>query len=79
MKKAKSKIVDKSRVLTFISENKMFIAALGGIITGITLTGLLGSERAKQVLGTVASKLVDFNSYKELLSPLFAKNPVQGL
>jgi hypothetical protein len=74
-------------VKSFIEEHKMVIAALGGITVGIALAGLLGNEKAKNLLRTMGNTLVnvsgkfvnDLGGYKQLVTPLFAKSDVQGL
>lgn len=78
--------INKDSIQSFISENKLALAALGGIATGIAVTALLGNERAKNMLLTlgtslkdVSGKLMDdFGGLKDMLSPLLAKN-AQGL
>ena len=74
-------------IKSFLEEHKMVIAALGGITVGIALAGLLGNEKAKNLLRSLGNTLVnvsgkfvnDLGGYKQLVAPLFAKNDVQGL
>jgi len=74
-------------IKSFVEEHKMVIAALGGITVGIGLAALLGNEKAKNILRSLGTTLVnvsgkfvnDLGGYKQLVSPLFAKSDVQGL
>lgn len=74
-------------IKTFVEEHKMVIAAIGGIAVGIALAGLLGNEKAKNLLRSLGNTLIDVSGkfvndlggYKQLVAPLFAKNDVQGL
>ena len=74
-------------IKSFVEEHKMVIAALGGITVGIGLAALLGNEKAKNILRSMGTAIVnvsgkfvnDLGSYKQLVSPLFAKSDVQGL
>jgi len=74
-------------IKSFVEEHKMVIAALGGITVGIGLAALLGNEKAKNILRTMGTAIVnvsgkfanDLGGYKQLVSPLFAKSDVQGL
>jgi len=78
---------DTSRITSFMSEHKMFFAALGGITVGITLASLMGNEKARQTLRSMGTSLADLSGklvndlggYKQLLSPLLAKTEVQGV
>jgi hypothetical protein len=79
--------LDTDSVKSFISENKVLIAAIGGITLGLTVASLLGNEKARQTLRTLGStvagasgKLVSsLGDYKQLLAPLFSKTDVQGV
>ena len=79
--------LDTSRIKTFISDNKILLAALGGITVGLTLASLLGNEKARQVLRSVGSSIADLSGkfvndlggYKQLISPLLGKSEAQGL
>ena len=74
-------------IKSFVEEHKMVIAALGGITVGIGLAALLGNEKAKNILRSLGTTIVnvsgkfvnDLGGYKQLVSPLFAKSDVQGL
>jgi hypothetical protein len=85
--KTETMSMDPNRIKTFISDNKILIAALGGITVGLTLASLLGNEKARQILRSVGSsvaslsgKLVnDLGGYKQLISPLLGKSETQGL
>jgi hypothetical protein len=86
MKNALVKL-DTGRAKTFYEENKLWIAALGGITVGIAVASLLGNEKARQALRTMGTTFADasgrfvnnLGGYKQLLSPLLAKSEVQGL
>lgn len=85
--KTETMSLDPDRIKTFISDNKILFAALGGITVGLTLASLLGNEKARQILRSVGSsvaslsgKLVnDLGGYKQLISPLLGKSEAQGL
>jgi len=85
--KTKIQKLDTGSIKSFVSENKMLIAAIGGITVGITLASLMGNERARQLLRTMGSTLADasgkvvdnFGSYKHLIAPLLSKINVQGV
>lgn len=74
-------------IKSFVEEHKMVIAALGGITVGIALAALLGNEKAKNILRSMGTAIVnvsgkfvnDLGGYKQLVAPLFAKSDVQGL
>lgn len=79
--------LDMSRIKTFVSENKVLIAGVGGLALGLTLASLMGNERARQILRSMGSTIADLSSkfandvggYKQLIAPLFSKSDVQGL
>ena len=79
--------LDTRRVKTFFEENKLWIAALGGITVGITVASLLGNEKARETLRKMGSTFADasgklvnnLGGYKQILAPLFAKTDVQGV
>jgi hypothetical protein len=85
--KRKNIKLDIHRITSFISENKMFFAALGGITVGVTLASLMGNEKARQTLRSMGTSIADLSGkfvnelgeYKQLLSPLLAKSEVQGV
>ncbi|HEX6224222.1 MAG TPA: hypothetical protein VFZ52_07415 [Chryseolinea sp.] len=74
-------------IKSFVEEHKMVIAALGGITVGLALAGLLGNEKAKNILRSVGTTLFnasgkfvnDLGGYKQLVAPLFSKTDVQGV
>lgn len=79
--------LDTSRIKTFISENKMILAAAGGLLAGITIASLMGNEKARQMLRSVGTTVADVSGkfvsnlggYKQMLAPLLTKGEVQGL
>jgi hypothetical protein len=78
---------DTDRIKSFISENKILIAAIGGITLGLTIASLMGNERARQILRSVGSSVADLSGkfvgnlggYKQLIAPLLGKTEAQGL
>jgi hypothetical protein len=79
--------VNTDRIKTFVADNKIIIAAVGGVLVGITLASLAGNEKARQTLRTMGSTIIDLTGkfvsdlggYKQLISPLFSKTDVQGV
>lgn len=49
----------KKELKTFVKSNKVLIAAFGGAAAGLTLAGILGSEKGKEILDTVENAIVD--------------------
>ena len=52
-KKNKNKSFYKKSIQPFLSDNRVLVAALGGAAAGISLAGLLGTEKAKQIIDQV--------------------------
>jgi hypothetical protein len=52
----------KSLYKKLIKGNKVMIAALTGVAAGVTLSNILGTEKAKQILGTVEDSIENFAS-----------------
>lgn len=79
--------LDTSKIKSFVSDNRMVLAALGGITVGLTLASLLGNERARQILRSMGSSIADMSGkfvndlggYKQLIAPLLSKGEAQGL
>lgn len=79
--------LDTSRIKSFISDNKIMIAAIGGITVGLAVASLLGNERAREILRSVGSSIADMSGkfvndlggVKQLISPLLGKSDAQGL
>ena len=79
--------VDTNRIKSFIADNKMIIATVGGVVVGITIASLMGNEKARQALRSMSSTVVDLTGkfvsdlggYKQLIAPLFGKTDVQGV
>lgn len=46
----------------FAKGNKVLLAALSGVAAGVALAGLLGSEKAKQLLESVEGNISDFGN-----------------
>jgi hypothetical protein len=54
---------------SFLNQNKLMIAALGGVAAGISLAGILGTEKAKKIVDTLGSSVSDFtNKLKDQIS-----------
>jgi hypothetical protein len=79
--------IDTQGIKNFISENRLVIAAIGGVVVGIAVASLLGNERAKQLLRTMGSTVTDaterfvnnLGGYKQMAAPLLGKTEAQGL
>jgi hypothetical protein len=54
---------------SFVGENKVLLAALGGITAGISLAGILGTEKAKKIADTLGSSINEFtNNLKDQIN-----------
>jgi hypothetical protein len=45
---------------SFVMKNRVMLAAVVGAATGITLANVLGTEKAKRVIGEVGDSVKDF-------------------
>jgi hypothetical protein len=45
----------------FAKNNKLMMAALGGAVTGITLSTILGSDKARQIVNTIDEGINNFS------------------
>jgi ATP-dependent protease HslVU (ClpYQ) peptidase subunit len=78
---------DTDKVKSFISDNKVLIAAIGGVTLGLTIASLMGNEKARQILRSAGSSLADMSGkfaenlggYKNLIAPLLGKSETQGV
>lgn len=43
-----------------LNDNKVLIAAIGGIAAGISIAAIFGTEKAKQIVETVENSVKDF-------------------
>ena len=50
----------KKQLKPLVNQNKVLLAALGGLATGITIAGILGTEKAKQIVSTVEDSVKNF-------------------
>lgn len=50
----------KSLYKKLVKGNKVMIAALTGVAAGVTLSNILGTEKAKQILHTVEDSIENF-------------------
>jgi hypothetical protein len=54
--------------MKFITNNRTALAALGGFAAGITVAGILGSDKAKQIADTIGTAVKEYgNKVKESL------------
>jgi len=60
-KKKNKKSFYKKQLKPFLKGNRVLIAALGGAAAGITLSNILGTERAQNVLHTVENSIQEFS------------------
>ena len=60
MGKKNKKSFYKKQLKPFVKENKILLAALGGAAAGITITSLLGAEKAQHLLQTVEHSISNF-------------------
>jgi hypothetical protein len=80
-------IPDTEEMKSFLSNNKVLIAAIGGVTLGLTIASLMGNEKARQILrsagstiGNVSEKFLgNLGGYKSLIAPLLGKTEAQGL
>jgi hypothetical protein len=47
---------------SFLKQNKIMLAALGGVATGISLAGILGTEKARKIVDTLGSSVNEFTN-----------------
>jgi chitinase len=50
----------KKQLKPLVKQNKVLLAALGGVATGITIAGILGTEKAKQLVDTIEDSVKTF-------------------
>jgi hypothetical protein len=80
-------IPDTDEMKSFLSNNKVLIAAIGGVTLGLTIASLMGNEKARQILrsagstiGNISEKFLgNLGGYKSLIAPLLGKTEAQGL
>lgn len=53
-KKNKKKLIKAKNINSFIMDNRVLIAALGGAAAGISLAGILGTEKAKEIIDNIS-------------------------
>lgn len=59
-KKKNKKSFLKKQLKPFLNSNKVILAALTGAATGIAIAGLLGTEKAKELVHTVEDSMNNF-------------------
>ena len=57
----KKKSYYKKQLKSFFKGNRVILAALGGVAAGISIAGILGTEKAQQMLHAVEGNLKDFS------------------
>lgn len=75
------------KIKSFISDNKIILATIGGVAVGLTIASLTGGERARVVLRSAGSAISDlsekfvanFDGYKALIAPFLGRTEAQGL
>jgi hypothetical protein len=50
----------KKLIGSFVMKNRVMLAAVAGAATGITLANVLGTEKARRVIGEVGGSVKDF-------------------
>lgn len=69
MGKKKNKSFYKNNVKPFVADNKVLLAVLGGIAAGISIAGILGTEKAQQIVGSIGDTAKDYTQkIKETLT-----------
>jgi hypothetical protein len=58
----KKKSFYKKSLKPFMSDNSLFLAALGGMAAGISIATILGTEKAKQIVETIEGTAKDFKT-----------------
>jgi hypothetical protein len=58
----KKKSFYKKSLKPLLSDNKLLMAALGGVAAGISLAGILGIEKARQIVDTLEGSVKDFSN-----------------
>ncbi len=56
----KKKSFYKKQLKPLFKQNKVLLAALGGIATGITIASILGTEKAKEIVNSIENSVKDF-------------------
>jgi hypothetical protein len=61
-KKGKKKSFWKKQLKPFVKNNNVLLAALGGAAAGISIAGILGTEKAKQIISSIEDNVKDFKT-----------------
>jgi hypothetical protein len=67
----KSKKYARKALKSFAKSNRIFLAALGGVAAGVTLSGIVGTEKAQQMVRAVENSVA---SISEKVKSGFANN-----
>ena len=57
----KKKSFYKKQLKPFLKGNRTLIAVLSGVASGIAIAGIIGTEKAKEILQSVEDNVKDFN------------------
>jgi len=79
--------IDAPEVKGFVEENKIVIAAIGGVVLGVLVASMLGNTRAKSIVRSAGNMLSDatgrfvnnLGGYKDVIAPMMSKTEAQGL
>ncbi len=79
--------IDASEVKSFVEENTIVIAAIGGVVLGVLVASMLGNTRAKSIVRSAGNMLSDatgrfvnnLGGYKDVIAPMMSKTETQGL
>jgi hypothetical protein len=75
------------KIKGFISENKILIATIGGVALGLAIASLTGNEKAREVLRSAGSTIVNLSEkfvgnldgFKALITPLLGRTQAEGI
>jgi hypothetical protein len=60
MGKRNKKSFYKKQLKPFVKDNRVLLAALGGVAAGISLSNIIGSEKAHEILNNVEDSISNF-------------------
>jgi hypothetical protein len=57
---------NKKLIKSFLKQNKLVLAAFSGVVAGISLAGIFGTEKSKKIIDTLSNSVNDFaNKWKD--------------
>ncbi len=62
MGKKSKKSFYKKQLKPLVKQNRVLLAALGGVATGITIAGIFGTEKAKEIVNTIEDSVKTFSN-----------------